>query len=84
LLRLPSFIGPGIVASQTDGIATLPASLAISLAELLNLVTFAPAVSLPSFEMAQYWHERSHRDPGHRWFRTASFDLFAKSRPQRS
>src|SRR5262249_45699577 len=29
----------------------------------LNLITFAPPL-----EIAQYWHERYHRDPGHRWF----------------
>jgi len=83
LFRLPSFIVAAIVASRTDGIATLPARAATFLAEHLNLITFAPAVALPSFEIAQYWHERYHRDPGHRWFRTATFDLFAKSRPQR-
>lgn len=84
LFRLPSFIVAAIVASQTDCIATLPAKVAIFLAEPLNLITFAPAVPLPSYEIAQYWHERYHRDPGHRWFRAACFDLFAKSRPQRS
>src|SRR5262249_40339408 len=84
LFRLPSFIVAAIVASQTDGIATIPARIAIFLAEHLKLITFAPAVALPSFEIAQYWHERYHRDPGHRWFRTTSFDLFAKSRSQRS
>jgi DNA-binding transcriptional LysR family regulator len=84
LFRLPSFIVAAIVASRTDSVATLPARAAIFLAEHLNLITFAPAVALPSFEIAQYWHERYHRDPGHRWFRTASFDLFAKSRSQRS
>jgi DNA-binding transcriptional LysR family regulator len=82
LFRLPSFIVAAIVASQTDGVATIPARVARFLAEHLNLITFAPAVALPSFEIAQYWHERYHRDPGHRWFRTLSFDLFAKSRPQ--
>ena len=84
LFRLPSFIVAAIVASQTDCIATLPARVAIFLADQLNLITFAPAVPLPSFEIAQYWHERYHRDPGHQWFRTACFDLFAKSYPQRS
>jgi DNA-binding transcriptional LysR family regulator len=84
LFRLPSFIVAAFVASQTDGIATLPAKVAIFLAEHLNLVTFAPTVALPSFEIAQFWHERFHRDPGHRWLRTASFDLFAKSRPHHS
>jgi DNA-binding transcriptional LysR family regulator len=80
LVRTPSFIVAAIVASQTDGIATIPAKVATFLAERLNLVTFTTAVALPSFEIAQYWHERFHHDPGHRWFRAASFDLFAKQR----
>ena len=83
LFRVPSFIVAAIVASQTDGIATIPARVATFLAEPLKLMTFTPALALPSFEIAQYWHERYHRDPGHRWFRAASFDLFAKSRPPR-
>jgi DNA-binding transcriptional LysR family regulator len=83
LFRVPSFIVAAIVASQTDGVATIPARVATFLAEPLKLMTFTPALALPSFEIAQYWHERYHRDPGHRWFRAASFDLFAKSRPPR-
>jgi DNA-binding transcriptional LysR family regulator len=81
LLRLSSFIAAAIVASRTDGVATVPENVAIHLAEQLGLATFRPSIPLPSFEIAQYWHERCHRDPGHRWLRAASFDLFAKSRP---
>jgi len=84
LFRLPSFIAAAIVASQTDCIATIPARVATFLAKRLSLITFTPAIALPSFEIAQFWHERYHRDPGHRWFRAMSFDLFAKSRAPRS
>jgi DNA-binding transcriptional LysR family regulator len=80
LLRLSSFIAATIVASRTDGIATVPANVANFFAKRLDLVTFRPAIPLPPIEIAQYWHERYHRDPGHRWLRTASFDLFAKAR----
>jgi DNA-binding transcriptional LysR family regulator len=84
LLRLPSFIAAAIVASRTDGIATVPENVAMQLAEPLGLATFRPSIPLPQYEIAQYWHERSHRDPGHRWLRKACFDLFAKSGAQRS
>jgi DNA-binding transcriptional LysR family regulator len=80
LLRLPSFVVAALVVSRTDGVATLPAKLAIFFAEQLGVATFRPPVRLPPIEIVQYWHERYHRDPGHRWLRSAYFDLFAKYR----
>jgi DNA-binding transcriptional LysR family regulator len=80
LLRLSSFIAAAIVASQTDGVATIPANVATFLAGRLELATFRPPIALPAIEIAQYWHERYHRDPGHRWLRSLCFDLFARPR----
>ena len=77
LLRVPSFIAGAIVASQTDGVATLPANLANSIAGPLGLVAFKTPIALPRIEIAQYWHERYHRDPAHRWIRLMTFELFA-------
>lgn len=82
LLRLSSFIAAAIIASRTDGIATVPEHVAMHLAEQLDLAAFRPPIPLPQVEIAQYWHERCHRDPGHRWLRTLSFDLFAKTRAE--
>jgi DNA-binding transcriptional LysR family regulator len=77
LLQVPSFIAGAIVASQTDGVATLPANLAGLVARPLGMSVFKPPVSLPRIEIAQYWHERSHRDPAHRWLRSITLDLFS-------
>ncbi|MFZ5734588.1 MAG: LysR substrate-binding domain-containing protein [Pseudomonadota bacterium] len=79
-LRAPSFIIATLVASRTDCVATIPANLANSLAEPMGLVPIPPPFPLPQFEIAQYWHERYQRDPGHRWLRSTSHGLFAKSR----
>ena len=76
LLQVPSFIAGAIVASQTDGVATLPANLAALVARPLGMSVFKTPVSLPRIEIAQYWHERSHRDPAHRWLRSITLDLF--------
>jgi DNA-binding transcriptional LysR family regulator len=76
LLQVPSFIAGAIVASQTDGVATLPANLAAIIAEPLGMTVFRTPVSLPRIEIAQYWHERYHRDPAHRWLRSITLDLF--------
>ena len=80
LLRLPSFIAAAIVASQSDGVGAIPARLAQVIAGPLGLATFKPFVPLPSIEITQYWHERYHRDPGHRWLRSVCFDLFGRPR----
>jgi DNA-binding transcriptional LysR family regulator len=76
LLQVPSFIAGAIVASQTDGVATLPANLAGILAAPLGMSVFRTPVSLPRIEIAQYWHERYHRDPAHRWLRSVTLALF--------
>jgi DNA-binding transcriptional LysR family regulator len=76
LLQVPSFIAGAIVASQTDGVATLPANLATIVAQPLGMSVFRTPVSLPRIEIAQYWHERYHRDPAHRWLRSITLALF--------
>jgi len=80
MLRVPSFIVAMLVASRTDGVATIPANLATSFAEQLGLTALRSPFPLPRFEIAQFWHERYQRDPGHRWLRAASYELLAKSR----
>ena len=77
LLQVPSFIAGAIVASQTDGVATLPANLAALVATPLGMSVFRTPVSLPRIEIAQYWHERYHRDPAHKWLRSITYELFA-------
>ena len=79
MLRVPSFIAGAIVAAETDGIATLPVNLAQRLAGPLGLVAFEPPIALPRIEIAQFWHERYHRDAGHKWLRNVTFELFAGS-----
>ena len=76
LLQVPSFIAGAIVASQTDGVATLPANLAGLVAAPLGMCVFKTPVLLPRIEIGQYWHERYHRDPAHKWLRSITFELF--------
>jgi len=80
LLRLPSFVVAMLVVSRTDGVATIPANLTTFFSEQLGLATFRPPIPLSPIEIAQYWHEKYQRDPGHCWLRSAYFDLFAKYR----
>jgi len=77
LLQVPSFIAAAVVAAQTDGVATLPANLAGIVAAPLGMNVFRTPIALPRIEIAQYWHERYHRDPAHRWLRSVTLALFA-------
>lgn len=80
LLRLPSFVAAAVVASRSDGVAMVPANLARALGGL-RLAVFRPPIAIPPIAVAQYWHERYQRDPGHRWLRQACAALFG-GRPE--
>lgn len=65
-LSVPHFLYLASVVASTDLVAMLPARLARGNPALQ--VMEAP-VEVPGFEMSMLWHERSHRDPAHRWLR---------------
>ena len=80
LIRLPSFVAAAVAASRSDGVAIVPANLARALTGL-GLAAFRPPIATPPpIAVAQYWHERDQRDPGHRWLRAACFALFGRPR----
>jgi DNA-binding transcriptional LysR family regulator len=79
LIRLPSFVAAAAVVSRSDGVAIVPANLAHALTGL-GLAAFRPPIATPPIAVAQYWHERDQRDPGHRWLRAACFALFGRPR----
>jgi DNA-binding transcriptional LysR family regulator len=82
LLRLPSFVAAAAVASRSEGVAIVPANLARTLSGL-ELASFRPPIPISPIEVSQYWHERYHRDPGHRWLRATCFALFGPRRARR-
>lgn len=83
-VRVPSFVTSAFVASCTDAIGTLPARLAECLAANLGLAVFPTPLPLPPIEIGQLWHDRVHRDQGHRWFRATIHTLFGASKPPKS
>ena len=65
-LSLPHFIGAMSAVAASDLVAMLPRRLVAGRA---GLRAFEPPLEVPGFEMGMFWHERRHRDPGHRWLR---------------
>ena len=57
---------PELVA-RTDIVAMVPSRLVRNRSDRLQIVT--PPLSIPSYEMAMTWHERSELEPAHQWLR---------------
>jgi DNA-binding transcriptional LysR family regulator len=74
--RVPTFMAAAFAASRTDNVATLPAGIATELGDALGLAVFATPTRLPRIDVAQYWHERFHREPGNQWIRSVFAQLF--------
>lgn len=75
--RVPTFMTAAFIASRTDAVATVPATVAAELADGFGLRAFPTPVKMPRLDVSQYWHERFHRDPGNQWIRSVFASLFA-------
>ncbi|CAN7663874.1 LysR family transcriptional regulator [Trinickia sp. LjRoot230] len=66
VLSVPHFMFVMSVLASTDMVAMLPARL-VRDSSVLRVVE--PPIEVAAYDMAMLWHERSHRDPAHRWLR---------------
>ena len=76
--RIPMFSAAAHLAKHSDVVTTLPRTMATAMARDLDLQLLEVPIELPPLEIAEYWHERYHRDPGNRWIRAAFRNLFLK------
>ena len=74
--RVPTFMAAAFAASRTDNVATVPGGIAAELGDAFDLAVFPTPTRLPRIEVAQYWHERFHREPGSQWIRGVFAELF--------
>lgn len=65
-LSVPHFLFVISTLLSTDLVAMLPERLVRG---NTALQVTEPPVQVPGYEMVMLWHERSHRDPAHRWLR---------------
>jgi DNA-binding transcriptional LysR family regulator len=75
-IEVPNFLSLLMVLRETDLLCTVPARVGTAAGRLLGLRTYEPPFALPSLNVKMFWHERLHRDPAHRWFRTLMDRLF--------
>lgn len=70
-MTVTSFLVLIEVLRRTDLIAVLPARL---VADAPGILICRPPVEVPGFTKLAVWHERTHRDLGHRWARSVLFE----------
>lgn len=76
VLSVESFLILPEILRASDLIAVVPRRLALG-TQGLTLVD--PPLDIPGFTKVAAWHERTHRDPGHRWVRDLLFDVCGAS-----
>jgi DNA-binding transcriptional LysR family regulator len=70
VLTVPGFMTVAPIVAETELLATVPARVAALARGAFPVAVLQPPVEIAELEISLYWHERSHRDPLHRWLRS--------------
>jgi DNA-binding transcriptional LysR family regulator len=68
-VRVVHTMGITSIVSNTDLLVVVPHRLGRACSELVDVSVLELPIEIPHFNIAQYWHERYHTDPGNRWLR---------------
>lgn len=77
-LRLPHFMVVPDVIHSSDLIATFPTPSIHDAPPRAGIKMLSLPLKVPRFEIRQFWHERSHGDPGNRWLRGIILEMFGE------
>ena len=80
-VRLPQYLSAPHFIVNSDLLWCAPAILVERLARYYPLVAKPLPITLPTFEIALYWHDRFHRDPANKWLRDFIAPQFASALP---
>ncbi|MFK0161915.1 LysR family transcriptional regulator [Rhizobium sp. NPDC090279] len=72
LLSVASFLVLPEILRMSDLVAVVPSRLVVGVD---GVSVISPPLEIPGFTKMAAWHERSHRDPGHRWIRSVLFEV---------
>jgi DNA-binding transcriptional LysR family regulator len=76
-LRVPHFMVVPDVVRSSDLIATMPSYVIRHTQPRPGLKMLPFPFEVARFQVKQYWHERSNKDPGTRWLRSVVQELFS-------
>jgi DNA-binding transcriptional LysR family regulator len=77
-IAVPSFAAAAAIASRTDWVAGMPRRMADVFLRQMPLMRVAMPVPALRFRIQLWWHERTHTDPGARFFRSLIADAVQK------
>jgi DNA-binding transcriptional LysR family regulator len=78
LMRLPSYLGVGLVVQETEAIATVPYYLSEVLLARGNLKILQAPIAFPTYAIKQYWHLSSHHKTSHEWLRNTCYEVLVR------
>jgi DNA-binding transcriptional LysR family regulator len=82
-VSVPHFLVAPHVIVASDLVITMAMRMVAVFASMFELVTRAPPLPVPGFSVHLQWHERTHHDAAHRWFRDQVADVAAHVRVPR-
>lgn len=68
-VSVPHFLVAPHVIAASDLVITMATRMVAVFSTMFELVTRPPPLPVPGFSIQLQWHERTHADAGHRWFR---------------
>lgn len=75
-LRLSHSFGIDRIVASSDLIACVPSRVARAFSSSDDICAVALPIEITPVDISQFWHERCHRDEGHQWLRSLTFDMF--------
>jgi DNA-binding transcriptional LysR family regulator len=79
--RVAHAMGITSMVSNTNLLVVVPSRLAQACSDLVEVSILELPIDVPSFAIAQYWHDRCHGDPGNRWLRGIFVRLYGGKSP---
>jgi DNA-binding transcriptional LysR family regulator len=84
VVELAHGLGIAEIVAASDLIACVPKRLAESFMSSEDLAFFPLPFEAPGADVCQFWHDRVHSDPGHRWFRNLVYKNYSRMPPAKS
>lgn len=76
VLRLSHSFGIDRIVASSDLIACVPSRVARAFSSSDDVRAVALPFEITAVDISQFWHERYHRDDGHQWLRSLTFEMF--------
>lgn len=78
VMKLPSYLGVGLVVQESESIATVPYYLSEVLLARGNLQIIEAPIEFPTYPIKQFWHISSHHKKSQKWFRNMCYSILSK------